>query len=193
MTAHLRALDRAPHVDFASRQAWRTWLEANHATATGVWLVFPPRGRTPNYEAAVEEALCFGWIDGQGKLVDELRSKLYFARRRARSMWSAPNKVRFQRMLDAGQMTTAGLAVVERAKSDGSWSLLESADRLDIPADLAAALDQRPPARRTWDAYSRSARRQLLAGILSARRDNTRARRIEAIAARAERGEPALS
>jgi uncharacterized protein YdeI (YjbR/CyaY-like superfamily) len=72
----LRALDRAPHVEFASREKWRTWFEANHATATGVWLVFPRRGRTANYEAAVEEALCFGWIDGQGNLVDELRSKL---------------------------------------------------------------------------------------------------------------------
>jgi len=192
MTTHLRALDRAPHVEFDSRQQWRAWLEANHASATGVWLVFPRRGRTANYEPAVEEALCFGWIDGQAGLVDELRSKLYFARRRARSMWSAPNKVRFQRMLDAGQMTSAGSAVVERAKADGSWTVLESADRLDMPADLAAALDQRPPARRTWDAYSRSARRQLLARILTARRDATRARSIEAIATRAQLGEQAL-
>jgi uncharacterized protein YdeI (YjbR/CyaY-like superfamily) len=192
MIARLRAVDRAPHVEFASRAEWRSWLEANHATATGVWLVFPRRGRTRSYEPAVEEALCFGWIDGQAGLVDELRSKLYFAPRRARSVWSAPNKVRFQRMLDAGQVTSAGIAVVERAKSDGSWSVLESADRLDMPADLAAALDRRPPARRNWDAYSQSARRQLLAGILTARRDDTRARRVESIATRAQLGERAL-
>jgi len=192
MTTRLRALDRAPHVEFASREEWRAWLEANHAAATGVWLVFPSRGRTPSYEPAVEEALCFGWIDGQAGLVDQLRSKLYFAPRRARSTWSAPNKVRFQRMLNAGQVTAAGIAVAERARSDGTWSLLESVERLDIPADLAAALDQRPPARRNWDAYSRSARRQLLAGILIARRNATRARRVEAIAARAQLGERAM-
>jgi uncharacterized protein YdeI (YjbR/CyaY-like superfamily) len=192
MKTHSRALDHAPQVEFASRDEWRGWLEANHATATGVWLVLPRRGRSPLYEAAVEEALCFGWIDGQGDLVDDLRSKQYFAPRHARSMWSVSNKVRFQRLLDTGQMTPAGIEVVERARTDGSWSLLESADRLDIPADLAAALDQRPPARRNWDAYSRSARRQLLAGILTARRDETRARRIEAITARAQLGERPL-
>jgi uncharacterized protein YdeI (YjbR/CyaY-like superfamily) len=192
MTTHLRALDRAPHVEFVSREEWRAWLEAKHASASGVWLVLPRRGRTPSYDAAVEEALCFGWIDGQGKLVDELRWRLYFAPRRARSMWSPSNRVRFQRMLEAGRVTHAGIAVVERAQSDGSWSLLESADRMELPNDLAAALDGRPPARRNWDAYSRSARRQLLAGILSARRDDTRARRIEAVAARAEAGLRAL-
>jgi uncharacterized protein YdeI (YjbR/CyaY-like superfamily) len=192
MTTRLRALDRAPHVEFASREEWRVWLEANHATATGVWLVLPRRGRSTSYEPAVEEALCFGWIDGQAAVVDELRSKLYFAPRRAQSMWSAPNKVRFQRMLDAGQVKPAGIAVAERARSDGSWSLLESVDRLEIPADLAAALSQRPPARRNWDAYSRSTRRQLLAGILIARRNDTRARRVEAIVARAQLGERAL-
>jgi uncharacterized protein YdeI (YjbR/CyaY-like superfamily) len=185
MTTHMRALDRAAQVEFVSREDWRIWLAANHATASGVWLVFPRRGRTPNYEAAVEEALCFGWIDGQADRVDDLRSRQYFALRRTWSMWSAPNKVRFQRMLDAGRVTPAGIAAAERARSNGSWSLLESADRLDIPADLAAALDQSPPARRNWEAYSRSARRQLLVGLLTARREDTRARRIDAIAARA--------
>jgi uncharacterized protein YdeI (YjbR/CyaY-like superfamily) len=118
MTTPIRALDRAPHVELNDRDAWRRWLERNHATATGVWLVHLRRstGRLGlDYNAAIEEALCFGWIDGQAAGVDEQRSKLYFARRRPRSHWSKSNKERFQRMLLAGRVAPAGLAAFERA------------------------------------------------------------------------------
>lgn len=189
MTRRLNALDRAPQVEPISREEWRRWLVRNHATATGVWLVSPRRGRELSYEAAVEEALCFGWIDGQAASVDEQRSKQYFAPRRARSMWSAPNKARFERMLEAGQMTAAGLAAVERARADGSWTFLEPVDRLDLPADLRLALESQPLAQRNWDALPPSARRQSLAWILSARREDTRARRIEETTRRAQLGE----
>lgn len=194
MTTSMRALDRAPHVELDDRDAWRRWLEGNHATGTGVWLVSLRRlasRRDLDYNAAVEEALCFGWIDGQAAGVDEQRSKQYFAPRRARSPWSKSNKERFQRMLQAGWVAPAGVAAVERARSDGSWSILDPVERLEVPADLAAALDGRPPARHHWEAFPPSARRALLAWIAVARRDETRARRIEETAAAAQLNERA--
>jgi uncharacterized protein YdeI (YjbR/CyaY-like superfamily) len=194
MTTSLRALDRAPHVELDGRGEWRRWLERNHATATGVCLVSlrPPAGRRDlDYNAAVEEALCFGWIDGQAAGVDEQRSKQYFAPRRARSAWSKSNKERFQRLLLAGWVAPAGVAAVERARSDGSWSILDAVERLEVPADLAAALDVRPPARHHWEAFPSSARRALLAWIAVARRDETRARRVEQTAAAAQLNERA--
>ena len=194
MTESERALDGAPHVEPDNRDAWRRWLERNHARATGVWLVWPRSAgrRGIDYNAAIEEALSFGWIDGQAAGVDGQRSKQYFAPRRARSPWSRSNKERFQRMLLAGRVAPAGIAAVERARSDGSWSILDSVERLEVPADLAAALDARPPALRHWEAFPPSTRRALLAWIAGARRDETRARRIEKTAAAAQLGERAL-
>ena len=107
------------------REAWRHWLEANHASATGAWLVNWRRasGREAiDYVAAVEEALCFGWVDGQAAPIDDLRSKQYFAPRKAGSPWAKSNRERVQRLSAEGRMAPAGMAVVERAKADGSWS-----------------------------------------------------------------------
>jgi uncharacterized protein YdeI (YjbR/CyaY-like superfamily) len=188
------ALDTAPHVHVDDRDAWRRWLEANHATASGVWLVSwrPASGRGRiDYEAAVEEALCFGWIDGQAATVDAQRSKQYFSPRRPRSPWVSSNRERIARLLDSGRMAPAGIAAIERAKADGSWSILESSERLELPPDLAAALEARPPARDHWEAFPRSVKRGLLAWIALARRDATRARRVEATAAAAQRNERA--
>ena len=194
MSKPLRALDRAPHVEPNDREAWRAWLERNHATATRVWLVWrrSTARRGLDYNAAIEEALSFGWVDGQAAAFDEQRSKLYFAPRRARSPWSKLNKERFHRMLLAGRVAPAGIAAVERARSDGSWSILDSVERLEVPADLAAAFDARPPALHHWEAFPPSARRALLAWIALARRDETRARRIEETAAAAQLDERAL-
>jgi uncharacterized protein YdeI (YjbR/CyaY-like superfamily) len=110
-------LDRAPLVEPGDRAAWRRWLERNHASATGVWLVSRRRRVDRgdlDYGAAVEEALCFGWIDSQASGVDERRLKQYFAPRRSRSRWSEPNEERFQRMLAAGLVMPAGRAAHER-------------------------------------------------------------------------------
>jgi len=188
MTTSERAPDRAPHIEPDDRDAWRRWLERNHATATGVWLVWSrSTGRRGlDYNVAIEEALSFGWVDGQAAGVDEQRSKQYFAPRRALSTWSKLNKERFQRMLLLGRVAPTGIAAVERARSDGSWSVLNSVERLEVPADLEAALDARPLARRNWEAFPPSGRRALLERIAVARRDETRARRIEEIAAGAQ-------
>jgi uncharacterized protein YdeI (YjbR/CyaY-like superfamily) len=186
------AFDDAPEVEPADRGGWRAWLEANHHTARGVWLISarPSSGRTTvDYEAAVEEALCFGWVDSRGGAVDDQRTKLYFAPRKPTSGWARPNKERVERLLAAGRMAPAGVAAIERAKANGSWTILDAVERLEVPPDLGAALDERPPARANWDAFPRSARRAMLEWIVLARRDETRARRIEDTATAAQRNE----
>ena len=188
------AFDDAPLVEAEERETWRAWLEANHATATGVWLVTwraVPAGPTLDYGVSVEEALCFGWVDSRGGKVDERRTKLYFAPRRARSGWSASNKERVERLIAEGRMAPAGLAAIERAKVDGSWTSLDSVERLEVPDDLAYAFDRLPPAAEEFAAFPKSARRAILLWIASARRPEIRAARIAETATLAQRGERA--
>lgn len=139
------------------------------------------------YEAAVEEALCFGWIDSTAGRVDEERSKLYFAQRKSGSGWAATNKARVERLLAAGRMAPAGLAAIERAKANGSWTLFDSVERLEVPADLAAALDARQPAAANYAAWPPSIRKQVLASLVLARRPETRITRIAKVVDAAER------
>lgn len=190
----MSALDDAPHVHADDRATWRAWLEANHATATGAWLVTwrTRSGRQGlDYEAAIEEALCVGWVDSTGGRVDDERGKLYFAPRKPRSVWAATNKARVERLIAEGRMMPAGLAAIERAKANGSWELLDSVERLEVPDDLAAALDAQPPAAANFAAFPPSARKMLLGWLVTARRPETRARRIEEIADAAARNQRA--
>jgi uncharacterized protein YdeI (YjbR/CyaY-like superfamily) len=184
----MSALSDAPLVEFQDRGTWRSWLEANHATSKGVWLVMNRReARTGPYEMAVEEALCFGWIDSTAGRVDEERGKLYFAPRKSNSGWAATNKARLERLMAAGRMAPAGLAAIERAKANGSWTLLDSVERLEVPPDLAAALDARASAAANFAAWPPSVRKQALATIAQARRPETRLVRIQKVTAAAER------
>jgi uncharacterized protein YdeI (YjbR/CyaY-like superfamily) len=179
------ALDDAPDVQADDRAAWRAWLSANHAMSGGAWLVTwkPSSGRgSLDYEAAVEEALCFGWVDSTGGRVDEERGKLYFAPRKSRSAWSASNKARVARLIADAQMTPAGMAAIERAKAGGDWEILDSVERLEIPDDLVGELARRSPAASNFDAFPASARKQMLAWVATARRAETRTARIAAIA-----------
>ena len=190
----MSALDDAPHVHADDRATWRAWLEANHATATGAWLVTwrTRSGRQGlDYEAAIEEALCVGWVDSTGGRVDDERGKLYFAPRKPRSVWAATNKARVERLIAEGRMQPAGLAAIERAKANGSWEILDSVERLEVPDDLAAALDAQPPAAANFAAFPPSARKMLLGWLVTARRPETRARRIEEIADAAARNQRA--
>ena len=141
------------------------------------------------YEEAVEEALCFGWVDGTAGTVDEERGKQYFAPRKPNSGWAATNKARVERLIAEGRMAPAGLAAIERAKANGSWELLDSVERLEVPADLAAALDAHPPAAANFAAFPPSVRKQLLASLVMARRPETRAERVRRIAEAAARNE----
>ncbi|MEA2674353.1 MAG: hypothetical protein QOI92_1545 [Chloroflexota bacterium] len=178
----------APHLEVADRATFRSWLEANHATATGVWLVMNRQeARRTLYEITVEEALCFGWIDSTAGRVDDERGKLYFAPRKASSGWATTNKARIERLMAEGRMAPAGLAAIERAKVNGSWELLDSVERGESPEDLVAALDARPSASSNWAAWPPSVRKQALTLIAQARRPETRAQRIEKIVDHAAR------
>lgn len=189
------ALDDAPLVHADDRSTWRAWLEEHHATTPGAWLVTwrSNSGRAGlAYEAAVEEALCFGWVDSTAGRFDDRRGKLYFAPRKRRSVWAASNKARIERLTAAGRMAPAGLAAVERAKADGSWDVLDGPERLEVPPDLAAALAARPPAAANFAAFPPSTRKQLLGWVAVARRPETRATRIDRIAEAAARNERAV-
>ncbi len=190
----MSALDDAPQVHADDRATWRAWLEANHGTVRGAWLVTwrPRSGRASlDYEAAVEEALCFGWVDSTGGRVDDERSKLYFAPRKPRSVWAATNKARVARLIGEGRMTPAGLAAIELAKANGSWAILDAAERLEVPHDLEAALQVRPPAAVNFAGFPPSARKMLISWIDVARRPETRAARITKIVEAAARNERA--
>ncbi|WP_420597435.1 YdeI/OmpD-associated family protein [Deinococcus sp.] len=176
-----------------SRAEWRSWLEAHHARNGGVWLVLHKKASpTPNltYAEAVQEALCFGWIDSKPRKLDELRSLLYFAPRKTKSGWSALNKARIERLEAAGQMHPAGLALIEAAKADGSWALLDGVDALDVPPDLQTALEA-ADALDNWNAFPPSARRGILEWIVQAKTAPTRARRIQETAQKAAQNERA--
>jgi len=160
---------------------WRDWLATNHTRAEGVWLITWKKSAgkpTISYEESVEEALCFGWVDSKGNKLDDERTMLWFAPRKAGSGWSRPNKARVERLIAQGRMTPAGLAKIEVAKADGSWALLDAVENLEVPDDLAAEFDNYPAARANFDAFPRSARRGILEWIVQARRPETRAKRI---------------
>lgn len=185
--ARRTALHTAEQVAVETREAWRAWLSVHHARPDGVWLVSWRRhtGRPAlTYEDIVEEALCFGWVDSTAKTLDEERSMLYLAPRRKGSGWSRPNKVRIERLEAAGAIAEPGRRVIEAAKLAGSWTLLDGAEALTIPPDLADAFARHPGSREHWDTLSASARKQTLAWIAQAKRDQTRARRVEQAARR---------
>jgi uncharacterized protein YdeI (YjbR/CyaY-like superfamily) len=174
-----------------NRATWRRWLEEHHEQSTGVWLVrYKRHTEKPRieYEDAVEEALAFGWIDSTARTLDDERSMIRFTPRRPRTGWAASNKKRVERLLAAGLMHPAGLAKVEMAKADGSWELLDSAENLEIPADLETALAAYPPARANFDAFPPSVRKMTLGWIQLAKRADTRAARVSEVARLAGQG-----
>ena len=123
----------------------------------------------PAYEDLIEEALCFGWIDGTLRPVDEQRTSLYFCPRRKGGIWAASNKARVERLRAAGLMTAAGEAVIARAIADGSWTILDRSEALELPDELAAALARRPGGREAFDALAASTRKQLIYHVDSAK------------------------
>lgn len=174
-----------------SRAEWRRWLEDNHTRREGVWLVTYKRATGKprvEYEEAIEEALCFGWVDAQARTLDEERSLLWFAPRKKGSVWATTNKERVERLPAAGKMTAAGLAKIEAAKADGSWALLDSVDQLIVPPDLAAAPAAAPPAAANFDAFPRSVKHRILGWIALAKRPQTRAARVQETARLAAAG-----
>jgi len=171
-----------------SRVEWRAWLAAHHRDSEGAWVVIAKKRSGvpgPTYEEAVEEALCFGWIDSRMHPLDGDRFEQRFSPRRAGSIWSRSNKERLARLVQAGLMTSAGLAKIEAAKADGSWDMLDRVEALEIPEDLAEALAAVPGAPEGFGAMAPSAQKQYLYWVLSAKRRDTRAARVAAVVAAA--------
>jgi len=165
-----------------TRVEWRKWLELNHTRAEGVWLISYKKATGKprfEYDEAVEEALCFGWIDSKPNKLDDERSMLWFAPRKAGTGWSKINKARAEKMIATGRMSPAGRAKIEAAKRDGSWSALDTIETLEIPPDLAAALSANPIAQQHFGAFPRSVKRAILEWIANAKKPETRAKRIE--------------
>lgn len=189
-------MDEIPEqsIHVLSRSEWRQWLAEHHDTAPNVWLIRYKKSAgkpTLSYADAVQEALCFGWIDSLPRKLDDERTMLYFAPRKPGSGWSRVNKTHIERMLATGHMMPAGLAKIEAAKADGSWTMLDAIENLEIPGDLAAAFAEYPPAADHFEAFPRSVKRGILEWILQAKRATTRTKRIQETAQLAQRNERA--
>ena len=168
-------------VECTTRAQWRAWLEKHHSTSTGVWLVTFKKSQGEKYlpyDARVEEALCFGWVDSKPGKLDANRTMLYFSPRKPKSGWAKPNKIRVEKLIAAGLMRPAGLAAIEVAKANGAWTLLDEIEEYIAPPDLEIALDAKPNARKHFDAFPLSIRRGIYQWIILAKRPETRAKRI---------------
>jgi uncharacterized protein YdeI (YjbR/CyaY-like superfamily) len=180
-----------PVVHAETRAQWRRWLEANQPVARGVWLcswrTATGRPRCP-YPEAVEEAICFGWIDSTSTILDEERGLQLFTPRRPKSPWTRLNRERAADMERRGLMTDAGRHAISSAKSNGWWTISDQVEDLVEPPDLTTALDRDPRARTTWDGFTPSARKLMLWWIVSAARDETRLARIARIVSEAAAG-----
>lgn len=163
------------------RRSWGQWLEENHDRSAGVWVAVGRKGRQRTcltYDAAVEEALRFGWIDSTVRRLDEDRFRQLFTPRRPRSTWSASNKERVGRLIAEGRMAAAGTAAVETAIANGTWDSLNDVDDLVVPDDLRSALNAAPGAMAGFDSINASQRKMILYWIGSAKRSSTRQSRI---------------
>ncbi|MEM1240821.1 MAG: YdeI/OmpD-associated family protein [Cyanobacteria bacterium P01_H01_bin.26] len=168
-------------VEVTSRRQWRAWLANNHTQTDSIWLVTYKKhtgSRYLSYDAIVEEALCFGWIDSLPRKLDANRTMLLLSPRRPQSPWSQLNKDRITKMLDQGLMTSPGQEKINQAKADGSWTFLDDVEALIIPHDLAAALEANLQAKGYFEAFSPSSKKGILQWIKSAKRAPTREKRI---------------
>ena len=162
-----------------NRAGWRQWLERNHAAAPGVWLVFlKGASRQIKYADAVEEALCFGWIDSTLNPIDAERYMQLFTPRKPRSGWSRINKVRVEDLTKRGLMTSAGLEKVDAARKDGSWAALDAIEALKLPAELKKAFAANRKARENFARFSPFSKKMYLYWINNAKRAENRAKRI---------------
>lgn len=169
-----------------TRKAWRQWLEKNHTSSPGIWLIYYKKesGKPRvSYDESVEEALCFGWIDSLPRKLDEERSMLKFTPRKPKSVWSQLNKTRVEKLIEAKLMMPAGLAAIETAKKNGSWDTLTNSDNAaatnTIPADLEKLFSKNKNAKEHFQNFSVSIRKQFLSWIDSAKRPETRIARLQ--------------
>lgn len=174
-------LDGLERVDVAGRAEWRAWLKKHHRRSEGIWLMRWKKARPDKYmgyDAIVEEALCFGWIDATARPLDHERSLILVCPRKPKSMWSRVNKDRVERLIAQKRMAVAGLKAIETAKANGSWTTLDAVETLEVPADLAKALAKNKVAKKHFDAFPPSARKYALWWVGSAKTEATRNKRI---------------
>jgi uncharacterized protein YdeI (YjbR/CyaY-like superfamily) len=179
----------ANSIQVNTRTEWRSWLLANYQQADGIWLITYKKAAgkgTIDYNDAVEEALCFGWIDSKPNKLDTERTMLWFAPRKSKTGWSKLNKQRIERLVSSGLMMPAGLAKIDAAQQDGSWSSLDAVEALEIPPDLMEALAAYAQATDNFAAFPRSAKRGILEWISTAKKAETRTKRIAETARLAE-------
>jgi uncharacterized protein YdeI (YjbR/CyaY-like superfamily) len=182
-------MDKLERVQVTSRQEWRDWLTLHHTQKESIWLVTFKKhtgSRHLPYADMVEEALCFGWIDSSIRKLDEDRTMHLLSPRRPRSVWSALNKDRVLKLQRQGLMTAAGQAVLDGALQNGSWSFLDDVEAMVIPPDLERALQGASKAKRNFEAFSDSVKKQTLQYIKSAKQASTRAKRIQKTVAMAK-------
>ncbi|HEY2597006.1 MAG TPA: YdeI/OmpD-associated family protein [Candidatus Dormibacteraeota bacterium] len=183
-----------PQLVVADVRAWRAWLEKNHSNLDGVWLLLAKKDTLKptslTYTQALEEALCFGWIDGQGRRADEATFIQSFTPRRKRSPWSKRNTGTAERLVVEGRMHASGIAEIDRAKADGRWEAAYSGPaNIEVPAELAAALAVRPKAQATFATLNSQNRYAILYRIATVKRADTRTRKIAEFVDMLERGE----
>ncbi len=180
----------------ADAEALREWLSANHATSPGVWLALTRKGgmvTTLTWQQAVDEALCFGWIDGQARKRDEGSSWRRFTPRRPRSVWSQRNVANVARLEAAGLMLPAGRAAVDAAKADGRWTAAYApSSEAEVPADLRAAIAADPAAQAMFDVLTKANRFALISRVNAVKRAETRTRKIAECVAMLARHETIL-
>ena len=179
-------LDDLERVEVTGRAQWRAWLKKHHARTVGIWLVHWKKAHPDKhigYEAIVQEALCFGWIDSLPRKLDEHRSMLYLSPRKPKSVWSAINKQHVERLIAAKRMAPAGLRAIATAKANGSWNALDAVETLKMPPDLGRALAADKTALAYFEAFPPSSRKAILQWIGSAKTPATRDKRVRATVA----------
>jgi uncharacterized protein YdeI (YjbR/CyaY-like superfamily) len=167
-----------------SQQDWRQWLQENHRAKQSVWVIFYKKKAnvpTLSWSEAVDEALCFGWIDSVKKTLDEGSFIQFFSRRKPKGTWSKVNKIKIIQLIEEGKMTEAGLESIERAKQNGSWTILDEVEELIIPDDLEQALNIQPDAKASFLSLSKSVKKLMLYRLMVAKQAETRQRRINEI------------
>jgi uncharacterized protein YdeI (YjbR/CyaY-like superfamily) len=171
-----------PELTVADAAAWHEWLLEHHDDTTGVWLLLAKKGTIDptclTYRQAVDEALCFGWIDGQARGVDAATVRQRFTPRRSRSMWSQRNVGHIARLTEEGRMQPSGLAEVERAKADGRWNAAYRQAETEVPAELAAAISATPAAAAMFEVLTNQNRFAMVFRLQNVKRAETRTRKI---------------
>lgn len=169
----------------ANREEWRNWLMQYHLSKASVWLIcYKKKSNRPSlsWSDAVEEALCFGWIDSVRRPIDEDKFMQFFGKRKARGTWSKVNKKKIERLIQGGQMMPAGYQSIEAAKLNGSWTILDKVEELHIPPDLEEAFSSLPGSGEFFSGLSKSARKAILQWLVLAKLPATRQKRIYEIA-----------